>query len=1010
MLEKKYYEVSIVNDNWQKIHDEICSQTCNCEHIPDEKIECYDPMYYSPTRSRYLLTEEEAEKLKNHPDVDYVELDVTFYPELRLIATPCGSFVKREFDSTSQQFPKIYRIAGLPNEPQNLPVPPISEDENKRTNWAVKRTEESTNEYFLKSGFDENYTNNDIGNNQTAFRYKKFTNRSNKSRIIQNTDALFEGETRTNLLQGSSNITENHTIKRFKTSKESDIPGIINDATISKYYNSSLNSINYEKSGKNVDVIILDEGILQYHPEFKDRFPTSGSEPFSGKSRARDLLLDGPYFLDPEYFNQNTAYKTAKFDGRPTCTRIGALNWWKSASNRSARFSTIATFPNIETSITRYFEEYVIGGPPAPGQEDSSGNPLSPNLWKQSTMKFHGLGCAGVSCGNNFGSAVDARIWNVTGLIGTTLSYVIFPMSLDLITAFHNAKKLCPDSIVRYSGGDSSNKLNYAPTIVNNSYANPTEDHLANAINSGILMNTKWKDNISQNLNLTQGPMHNYTANFSKSVGGIVGTYTVNVSQNTFDSSGAPLTKITMTGIDNILQSASQNGRSKFNVAQSSNLPVSFVFFAAQTPFQTRSSGPYETTGNELINSGVIFVTAAGNETSNIVSYNNPNYNNYLKYFTYNSSNNTLNEEANFLYSNTRGFPNDLGGVDSSSGNAKTINVGAYQHTAILNVNGSYNEHLCWFTNRGSGIDIFAPGENVLSSSKFLEDNEANTTGRPNNQRFDAPDGKIPEFTSNQADTYGRFSDVSFNGTSCACPVTVGVIALYLEEKPNATYNDVQNWLKNTGSVKADFYNEFSNPNDPKYWESLYSLLDSQDRMLHNPYVNKVYSFKLKNSTIIDAANKTPDEIFNNKGLTKIQAIDLIKSPPTINSSQYATFKLAVDTVDNYLNNPSTQSTTKTVNVNFAGRSNGGNAKQERQRLNGFDYFSAGGGGGGGYYGGGGANSGGGGGGGSGLARESAVVVKATQGGNSGEGYVRIWLNETADGFRATWIQDPLTR
>ena len=1009
MLEKKYYEVSIVNDNWEKIHEEICSQTCNCEHIPDDKIECYDPMYYSPTRSRYRLTEEEAEKLKNHPDVDYVELDVTFYPELQLIATPCGSFVKREFDSTSQQFPKIYRIVGLPYEPQNVPAPPISAVENKRTNWAVKRTEESTNEYFLKSGFDENYTNNDIVNN--PFPYKKFTNRSNKSRIVENKTALFDGETKTNLGQGSPNITETLTIKRFKTSKESDIPGIINDAAISKYYNSSLNSINYEKSGKNVDVIILDEGLLQYHPEFKDRFPTSGSEPFSGKSRVRDLLLDGPYFLDPEYFNQNTTYKTTKYDGRPTCTRDGALNWWKSASNRSARFSTIATFPTIENNLTRYFEEYTIGGPPAPGQEDLS-NLLPAGSWKSSTQKWHGLGCAGVSCGNNFGSAVDARIWNVTGFIGSTLSYVIFPMSIDLITAFHNAKKLCPDSVVRYSGGDSSNKLNSAPTIVNNSYGNPAENHLANAINSQILMNTKWKNNIAQNLNLTEGPMHNYTANFSKSVGGTVGTYTVNISQNTFDSSGNPITKITMTGIDNILQSASQNGKFKSNVAFPGTLNT-IIFSAAQTPFQTRSSAPYQTSGTELINSGVIFVTAAGNENSNIVSYNSPNYNNYLKYFTYNNSNNTLNEEADFLYSNTRGFPNDFGGVDSSSGNAKTINVGAYQHTAILNVNGSYNEHLCWFTNRGSGIDIFAPGENVLSSSKFLPDADSAALGYPNNQRFDAPDGKIPEFTSNQADTYGRFSDVSFNGTSCASPVTVGVIALYLEEKPNATYNDVQNWLKSTGSVKADFYNEYSNPNDPKYWESLYALLDSPDRMLHNPYVTKVFSFTSKDSTIIAAANKTPEEIFNNKGLNKIQAVDLIKSPPTSNLSQYATFKLAVDTVDNYLNSPqttTTQTTLNSVSVNFAARTNGGNAKQERQNLNGFNYFSAGGGGGSGYYGGGGANIGGGGGGGSGLAREGASVAKATQGGNSGEGYIRIWLNETVDGSRATWIQDPLTR
>ena len=804
MLEKKYYEVSIINDNWEKIHEEICSQTCNCEHIPDEKIECYDPMYYSPTRSRYRLTEEEAEKLKNHPDVDYVELDVTFYPELQLIATPCGSFVKREFDSTSQQFPKIYRnVTGVV--PSNGAL-----EENKRTNWSVKRTEESTNQYFLDVGFDET---------QTTITIPKSSGKANKTFRAITTDGV-------NVNSGiAPNFSsETLTIKRFKTSKESDIPGIINDATISKYYNSSLNSINYEKSGKNVDVIIADDGLLQYHPEFKDRFPTSGSEPFSGKSRVRDLLLDGPYFLDPEYFDQNTTYKTTKHDGRSTCTRDGALNWWKSASNRSARFSTIATFPNIQNSIKDYHEEFVIGGPPAPGHDTPQG--------QTSGNTSHGLGCAGVACGNNFGSAVDARIWNVKAPVGQTTNYIFFKTIYDLITAFHNAKKLCPDSVVRYSGGDSSNKLNSAPTIVNNSYI-AQSDTFATYLKFAVqgLHNT-WVNTIPTP---TEGPMHNTTHTFSKSVGGIVGTYTVNISQkySTFGN-GTYVTDLVLTGIDNILMSA---------ILNNPNLILHI------TPI--RSEAATQTSGTELINSGVIFVAAAANESVNVVSYNNPNYNNYIVPFTYDPNNNTL-DSADLEYRNTRGFPNDFGGLDSASGNAKTINVGAFDHTTILNVDGSYRESVATFTNRGSGIDIFAPGQQVISSGRDIN-------------RYDST----------------TYKDRMFNGTSCASPVTVGVIALYLEEKPNATYNDVQNWLKTTGSVKADFYNEYSNPNDPKYWESLYSLLDSPDRMLHNPYVNKVYSLTAKNSTLINAANNTPESVFVNVGLTKAQALSDITSPPT---------------------------------------------------------------------------------------------------------------------------------
>ena len=46
--------------------------------------------------------------------------------------------------------------------------------------------------------------------------------------------------------------------------------------------------ISYSLTGKNVDVIIQDSGVLQYHPEFLDD---------DGKSRVLDVILDGPYYI-----------------------------------------------------------------------------------------------------------------------------------------------------------------------------------------------------------------------------------------------------------------------------------------------------------------------------------------------------------------------------------------------------------------------------------------------------------------------------------------------------------------------------------------------------------------------------------------------------------------------------------------------------------------------------------------------------------------------------------------
>ena len=56
-------------------------------------------------------------------------------------------------------------------------------------------------------------------------------------------------------------------------------------------------NVDFSLTGKNVDVIIQDSGIQQYHPEFIDG---------NGQSRVSDIVLDGPYTIDPAYFNSNS--------------------------------------------------------------------------------------------------------------------------------------------------------------------------------------------------------------------------------------------------------------------------------------------------------------------------------------------------------------------------------------------------------------------------------------------------------------------------------------------------------------------------------------------------------------------------------------------------------------------------------------------------------------------------------------------------------------------------------
>ena len=56
-------------------------------------------------------------------------------------------------------------------------------------------------------------------------------------------------------------------------------------------------NVDFSLTGKNVDLIIHDSGIQQYHPEFIDG---------NGQSRVSDIVLDGPYTIDPVSYTHLT--------------------------------------------------------------------------------------------------------------------------------------------------------------------------------------------------------------------------------------------------------------------------------------------------------------------------------------------------------------------------------------------------------------------------------------------------------------------------------------------------------------------------------------------------------------------------------------------------------------------------------------------------------------------------------------------------------------------------------
>ena len=166
--------------------------------------------------------------------------------------------------------------------------------------------------------------------------------------------------------------------------------------------------LSFSLTGKNVDVIIHDSGIMQYHPEF------IGDD---SKSRVRDIVLDGPYYIDPSYFTSNS-YTYTKPDGRIGITTASAHAWWENSSNRSGSFSSVGT-----VAIP---DNYTVA------------NTLGIGGTSHTMTSSHGTGCAGLSAGKNFGLAFESNIWNMSAISSPTSMSI--ESSYDLMKIFHQNK------------------------------------------------------------------------------------------------------------------------------------------------------------------------------------------------------------------------------------------------------------------------------------------------------------------------------------------------------------------------------------------------------------------------------------------------------------------------------------------------------------------------------------------------------------------------------------------
>ena len=210
-----------------------------------------------------------------------------------------------------------------------------------------------------------------------AIRYKKLVafNKPNITADVDNTAS-----------NGHTNGVRSNWSHLFVNSSPSSYPFRGSDITDSDTVDRD---ITYSMTGKGVDAVIIDSGVGHLHPEFKNE---------DGTYRVKDVILDGPYKVDPDYFDTNNYTYTKIVDGVNLGVGINTTNaqeWWENSSNRSAAFQSLGTI-----SLSSL---YTLGHVATKSTNDND-NQL---------IDGHGTACASQIGGKSFGLAFECNIWSI---------------------------------------------------------------------------------------------------------------------------------------------------------------------------------------------------------------------------------------------------------------------------------------------------------------------------------------------------------------------------------------------------------------------------------------------------------------------------------------------------------------------------------------------------------------------------------------------------------------------
>ena len=440
---------------------------------------------------------------------------------------------------------------------------------------------------------------------------------------------------------------------------------------------------------------------------------------------------------------------------------------------------------------------YVAAGRPAEASKQNS-------MWFYTDQSGHGTHVAGTVAGKTFGWAKNAKIYSMKILGG--IGKIPYDEAFDLIAAWHNSKPIETETGTK------------RPTIVNCSWS--------------------WRRTLGY------GPPMIYGGRWNE------GTQNKPPSVWNTDNTSTPITEIRIRGTtynkNNLPNSGNSVDVGRFDTFNTGTKTYNATLYSPSwgetfheldkfwkvfaSPFhyyeaytlgvdnQNRHllfSRPSVNANIDfvdggiqmMIDAGIHVCVAAGNNNDWIVSPSDENYNNYATFVTYPNIGGFAEQTTNgwelgpttgystsitsTIYFQRKTSPYATDAIIVGSMNAATRKQGDWIYTMTWNTDvkdttPAGDETRSYFSNFGSGVDIYAPGSDIISCTPNYMGKTNGINSDKNSTTF-----KVQPYYYNNS-----YSQAKISGTSMASPQVCGFGALLLQVYPELTPYELKYLIK----------------------------------------------------------------------------------------------------------------------------------------------------------------------------------------------------------------------